>query len=140
MEQVEHGVFGLARLISGWCIDVHATPLLLQDFGGIPERLVTGQSAARRQGSREWPPGKPDEWRRWFLGRQLFHLFELLLRLPLVSYRTPQPAQTVMRIRLGGIDPDGLAQTAGGFAGFVSGGQKDTKIQLSKPGVGIRRQ
>ena len=79
------------------------------------------------------PPGKADE-RRWrLLFRQALHLLELGLRLLLTAQGAPQPAQTVMSIRLGRVDPDRLAKMVGSLFGIVPCGQKNPKIQVRKP-------
>ena len=58
----------------------------------------------------------------------------------IAAQRTPQPAQPVMRVRLGRVDPDRLAKMAGRLAGIVLCGEKDTEIQMCEPDVRIQGQ
>src|ERR1035441_3944129 len=91
-----------------------------------------GPSHPRRRhiyekGSREPPPGKPEERRRGFRSGQLLHLLEFDLRLRLTAQRTPQTAQAIMSIGLGRVDANRLAELAGRFVESVLCGEKNTQ-------------
>src|ERR1035437_7106526 len=92
------------------------------------------------EGSRELPPGKPEERWRGFLRGQLLHLVELVLRVVLAPQGTPQTAQAVVRIGLGRVQPDRLAELADGLVGIVLCGEKDAKVEVREPHFRIQCQ
>src|ERR1035441_1797328 len=85
------------------------------------------------RGSREPPPGEFEE-RRWrgFLGGQLLHLVEFVLRVVHAPQGTQKTAQAVVRVGLGRVYADRLAKMAGRFAGIILCGEKNAKIQRSE--------